>query len=91
MNLNHDHVDLITYTKRLADNSRSLMAKTGQEHAWDFHDLNTTADELDPNTLINFSSWDFKIPPKYSSPTLVVISSSIKAGIFGSIALLNRR
>ncbi len=76
---------------KVSINSRSLMAKTGQEHAWDFHDLNTTADGLDPNTLINYSNWDFKIPPKYSSPTLVVISSSIKAGIFGSIALLNRR
>ncbi len=50
---------------KVSINSRSLMAKTGQEHAWDFHDLDTTADELDPNTLINFSNWDFKVPPKF--------------------------
>lgn len=42
-------------------NSRSLMIKTEQKHVWDFHDLNTTANELNSNTLINFSNWDFKV------------------------------
>ncbi len=46
-------------------NSRSLMIKTEQEHAWDFHDLNTTANELNSNTLINFSNWNFKVSSKF--------------------------
>ncbi len=72
-------------------NSRSLMIKTEQKHVWDFHDLNTTANELNSNTLINYNNWDFKISSKYFSSTLIVISSFIKIDIFDFIALLNRR
>ncbi len=42
-------------------NLRSLIIKTEQKHVWDFHDLNTTANELNSNTFINFSNWDFKV------------------------------
>ncbi len=72
-------------------NSRSLMIKTEQKHVWDFHDLNTTANELNSNTLINYNNWDFKISSKYFSSTLIIISSFIKIDIFDFIALLNRR
>jgi len=72
-------------------NSHSLMIKTEQKHVWNFHDLNTTANELNSNTLINYSNWNFKISSKYFSSTLIVIFSFIKINIFDFIALLNRR
>lgn len=45
--------------------SRSLMAKTGKESAWDSAENTFEEYGMDLGTLFNFSNWDAKVPPRF--------------------------
>ncbi|KAL9042619.1 MAG: hypothetical protein Q9214_003722 [Letrouitia sp. 1 TL-2023] len=50
--------------QKISKDSRTLMARTGRETAWDSltGEIDTA---LDPNQLLNFSNWDAKVPPTF--------------------------
>ena len=68
INSNDDIYDYVMEWIRVQDvskKSRKLIAKTGLENAWDLVDGDMEVPELDPKTLVNFSNWDAKVPPRF--------------------------
>lgn len=61
----YDHVMAWLATQMMTQNSRSLVAKTGRENAWDLTDSDVMEGELDSDVLLNFSNWDAKVPPTF--------------------------
>ena len=61
----YSHVMEWIRVQKVSKNSRKLMAKTGLENAWDLVDGDMGVPELDPQTLVNFSNWDAKVPPRF--------------------------
>ena len=61
----YDHVMEWLAVHDISKKSRSLMAKTGHESAWDLQDGVEADEELDSESYINFSNWDAKVPPKF--------------------------
>ena len=63
----YDHIMAWLASHSITQNSRSLMAKTGHENAWDL--TNSDMMEKDANqggnALLDFSNWDAKVPPTY--------------------------
>ena len=61
----YEHVMDWIGEQRVSKNSQSLMAKTGH-FTWDA-DLaeDGASEDMDDGTLLNFSNWDSKIPPKF--------------------------
>jgi chaperone BCS1 len=69
------HDDIYEYlmawlsAQKVTQNSRSLMAKTGRESAWDLTNSEIVDEDMDEdmdeNVLLNFSNWDAKVPPTY--------------------------
>jgi len=65
------HDDIYDYmmawlsAQTVTQDSRSLMAKTGRESAWDLSDSEIVNEDVDENVLLNFSNWDAKVPPTY--------------------------
>ncbi|KAL8685990.1 MAG: hypothetical protein Q9218_007421 [Villophora microphyllina] len=60
-----DHVMEWLAEQRISKKSRTLMAKTGRESAWDSlpaEEINVMADA---GQLLNFSNWDAKVPPTF--------------------------
>ena len=65
----YDHVMEWLTAHRVTGKSRSLMAATGRQNAWDLDsslDDEEDEDEVDTTELLNFSNWDAKVPPKYT-------------------------
>ncbi|KAL8939819.1 MAG: hypothetical protein Q9216_003141 [Gyalolechia sp. 2 TL-2023] len=60
-----DHVMSWVTEQKISKKSRTLMAKTGREKAWDV----LTGGEIDQlahtGQLLNFSNWDAKVPPTF--------------------------
>ncbi|KAL8937767.1 MAG: hypothetical protein Q9211_003515 [Gyalolechia sp. 1 TL-2023] len=60
-----DHLMDWVAEQKISKNSRTLMAKTGRENAWD----SLTGGEIDHSApagqLLNFSNWDAKVPPTF--------------------------
>jgi len=61
----YDHVMAWLAEQHMSQVSRSLMAKTGKESAWDSAEDRFGEYEMDSNTLFNFSNWDAKTPPRF--------------------------
>ncbi|KAI9880051.1 MAG: hypothetical protein M1830_005783 [Pleopsidium flavum] len=61
----YDHVMAWLAEQHMSQVSRSLMAKTGKENAWDSAEDRFGEDDMDTSTLFNFSNWDAKIPPRF--------------------------
>ena len=61
----YDHIMAWIVEQQVSKHSRSLMAKTGRENAWDTQDGDIDEGEPDPNILLNFSNWDAKVPPRF--------------------------
>ncbi|KAL6722109.1 hypothetical protein ACLMJK_001215 [Lecanora helva] len=61
----YEHIMEWLASQKISVNSRKLMARSGRENAWDMVDGDAAVQELDPNTLINFSNWDAKVPPRF--------------------------
>ena len=61
----YSHVMEWIRVQNVSTNSRKLMAKTGLENAWDLVDNDMGVPKLDPQTLVNFSNWDAKVPPRF--------------------------
>ena len=61
----YSHVMEWIRVQNVSKNSRKLIAKTGLENAWDLVDGDMGVPELDPQTLVNFSNWDAKVPPRF--------------------------
>ena len=61
----YSHVMEWIRVQNVSKNSRKLMAKTGLENAWDRVDGDMGVPKLDPQTLVNFSNWDAKVPPRF--------------------------
>jgi len=61
----YDHVMEWLAAQDISKKSRSLMAKTGHESAWDLQDGVEVDEEMDSESYINFSNWDAKVPPKF--------------------------
>ncbi len=59
----YDHIMAWLSAQKVTQNSRSLIAKTGRESAWDL--TNPEDEDMDENVLLNFSNWDAKVPPTY--------------------------
>ncbi|KAL8632310.1 hypothetical protein Q9189_001982 [Teloschistes chrysophthalmus] len=60
-----DHVMEWLAEQKISKKSRTLMAKTGRESAWDSlpgEEINVMADA---GQLLNFSNWDAKVPPTF--------------------------
>ena len=65
----YDHVMEWLAAHRVTGKSRSLLAATGRQNAWDLDssgDDEDDEDEVDTTELLNFSNWDAKVPPKYT-------------------------
>ena len=67
----YDHVLEWLAAHKVTGKSRSLMAATGRQNAWDLDstlddDDEEDEDEVDTTELLNFSNWDAKVPPKYT-------------------------
>jgi len=60
----HDHIMAWLAEQRMSKVSRSLVAKTGIESAWDPED-DTVGDSIEPDGLFNFSNWEAKVPPRF--------------------------
>jgi len=61
----YDHIMAWLSAQKVTQHSRSLMAKTGRENAWDLTDAEAVDEDMDENVLLNFSNWDAKVPPTY--------------------------
>ena len=61
----YDHVMEWIRVQNVTKNSRNLIAKTGRENAWDLVEGDMGVPNLDPRTLVNFSNWDAKVPPRF--------------------------
>jgi len=61
----YEHIMEWLASQKISINSRKLMARSGRENAWDMVDGDVAVQELDPNTLMNFSNWDAKVPPRF--------------------------
>jgi chaperone BCS1 len=61
----YDHIMTWLCALTFTQDSRSLMAKTRRESAWDLSDLGIVNEDMNENGLLNFSNWDAKIPPTY--------------------------
>jgi chaperone BCS1 len=61
----YDHIMAWLSAQKVTQNSRSLMAKTGRESAWDLTNSEVVDEDVDENVLLNFSNWDAKVPPTY--------------------------
>lgn len=61
----YDHIMAWLSAQKVTQNSRSLMAKTGRESAWDLTNSEIVDEDMDENVLLNFSNWDAKVPPTY--------------------------
>lgn len=61
----YDHVMAWLADQHMSQVSRSLMAKTGKESAWDSAEDRFDDYDFDSSTLFNFSNWDAKIPPRF--------------------------
>lgn len=66
----YDHVMEWLTAHEVTGRSRSLMAATGRQNAWDLDsslddDFDEDEDEVDTTELLNFSNWDAKVPPNY--------------------------
>lgn len=61
----YDHVMEWLAAQKITKNSRSLMAKTGHQNAWDLQDSDMADEDLETTELLNFSNWDAKVPPTY--------------------------
>ncbi|MCJ1467172.1 hypothetical protein MMC07_005795 [Pseudocyphellaria aurata] len=61
----YEHILEWLQGQRISKNSRRLIARTSHGNAWDLQEGGEEEELLDPNTLVNFSNWDSKIPPKF--------------------------
>lgn len=65
----YDHVMEWLSAQKITKNSRSLMAETGHQNAWDLDSgldaENEDEKETETTELLNFSNWDAKVPPTY--------------------------
>ena len=61
----YDHVMEWLTAQDISTKSRSLMAKTRYESAWDLQDGVEVDEDFDSDKYINFSNWDAKVPPKF--------------------------
>lgn len=61
----YDHVMGWLAEQHMSKVSRSLMAKTRRENAWDSAEDRFADEDMDTSTLFNFSNWDAKIPPRF--------------------------
>ncbi|KAI4090710.1 MAG: hypothetical protein LQ339_008290 [Xanthoria mediterranea] len=51
--------------QKISKKSRTLMATTGRENAWDSWSGGELDLVADPGQLLNFSNWDAKVPPTF--------------------------
>ncbi|KAI4242929.1 MAG: hypothetical protein L6R40_003802 [Gallowayella cf. fulva] len=51
--------------QKISKKSRTLMATTGRESAWDSFSGGEMELAADPGQLLNFSNWDAKVPPTF--------------------------
>ncbi len=61
----YDHVMRWLAEQHMSQVSRSLMAKTSTETAWDSAEDSFVDIGVDGNELFNFSNWDAKVPPRF--------------------------
>ncbi|MCJ1486485.1 hypothetical protein MMC06_006662 [Schaereria dolodes] len=64
----YEHIMDWLAEQKVSKESRALNAKTGTPNAWDADgefDFDDDDDAEDDGTLLNFSHWDAKIPPKF--------------------------
>ena len=61
----YDHVMDWLAAHDVVKNSRSLMAESSQQNAWDLEHSETEDEVPDTTELLNFSNWDAKTPPKF--------------------------
>ena len=61
----YDHVMEWLASQKITKNSRSLMARTGRENAWDLTNSDMIDEDLGESVLLNFSNWDAKVPPTF--------------------------
>ncbi len=61
----HDHIMEWLAAHKVSKTSRKLMVKTGRENAWDMIDGDRSDAQPDSHTLVNYSNWDAKVPPRF--------------------------
>ena len=60
-----EHVMTWVAEQKMSKRSRTLMAKTGRESAWDVLTGGELSELADAGQLLNFSNWDAKVPPTF--------------------------
>lgn len=60
-----DHIMDWVAEQKISKKSRTLMAKTGRENAWDSLTGGEISELTDAGQLLNFSNWDAKVPPTF--------------------------
>ena len=61
----YDHVMNWLAAHDVVKNSRSLMAESSQQNAWDLEHSELEEENPDTTELLDFSNWDAKTPPKF--------------------------
>lgn len=61
----YDHVMDWLAAQDVVRHSRSLMAESSQQNAWDLEHSETEEEVADTTELLNFRNWDAKTPPKF--------------------------
>ena len=61
----YDHVMGWLAAHDVVKHSRSLMAESSQQNAWDLEHSETEDEVANTTELLNFSNWDAKTPPKF--------------------------
>ena len=60
-----DYVMIWLAEQKISKNSRTLMAKTGRETAYDSLTGGESDTAIEPGQLFNFSNWEAKVPPTF--------------------------
>ncbi|KAI4284940.1 MAG: hypothetical protein L6R35_004767 [Caloplaca aegaea] len=60
-----EHVMEWLAEQKISKKSRTLMAKTGRENAWDALGGGELSEIAETGQLLNFSNWDAKVPPTF--------------------------
>ena len=60
-----DHIMEWLATHKVSNTSRKLMVKSGRENAWDMIDGDGSGTQADSSTLMNYSNWEAKVPPRF--------------------------
>jgi len=61
----HDHILEWLAAHKVSKTSRKLMVNTSRENAWDMIGEDVSKEQLDSNTLVNYSNWEAKVPPRF--------------------------